>query len=253
MNNTQFVQITRQSKINEDDFYEMLGKMYKQIWGNLAPPQILTQDLSERIVNNVITAPDTPIPDCQSCGACCQAFTQVAVYPDEKIFPEYYWEITVKGEKGEITVDKFLRRNGETFVCEFLGGKLGEHVSCNIYEQRPIVCRNFEAGSDKCHALRRAFGFEPDLGLMEMYYAVQKLKAVPEKINSADEIKVANFIEQPETGYLEIKVTLFDGSTQIIHTFNPKDEIWHQFEFKGMSLEHAKDLIKSRIAKPIKK
>ena len=150
MNTLQFVQITRQSKINEDDFYEMLGKMYQQIWGNLAPPQILTQDLSERIANNVITLPDTPIPDCQSCGACCQAFTQVAVYPDEQVSPENYWGITVKGEKDEITVDKFLRRDGETFACASLGGKLGEHVTCNIYEQRPVVCRNFEAGSDKC-------------------------------------------------------------------------------------------------------
>ena len=246
MNKPQFVQITRQSKINEDDFYEMIGKMYQQIWQNLAPPQILTQDLSERIANNVITLPDAPIPDCQSCGACCQAFTQVAVYPDEKIFPENYWEITVKGENGEITVDKFLRRDGETFACTSLGGKLGENVSCNIYEQRPVVCRNFEAGSDKCHALRRAFGFEPDLGLMEMYYAVQKLKAVPEKTNALQEIKLASFIEQPETGYLEIKATLFDDSTQIIHTFNPNQEKWHQFEFKGMLLERAKDLIESR-------
>ena len=124
MSKVQFVQITRQSKVNEDDFYEMLGKMYQQIWQNLAPPQILTQDLSERIANNVITLPDAPIPDCQSCGACCQAFTQVAVYPDEKIFPENYWEITVKGENGEITVDKFLRRDGETFACEFLAENL---------------------------------------------------------------------------------------------------------------------------------
>ena len=181
-----------------------------------------------------------------SCGACCQAFTQVAVYPDEQVSPENYWEITVKGEKGEITVDKFLRRNGETFTCNSLGGKIGDQVSCNIYEQRPVVCRNFEAGSDKCHALRRAFGFEPDLGLMEMYYAVQKLKAIPEITNAPDEIKVANFIQQPDTGYLEIKATLFEGSTQTIHTFNPTQEKWHQFEFKGMSMEHAKELIKSR-------
>ena len=36
-----------------------------------------------------------------------------------------------------------------------------------------------------------------------------------------------------------------DGSTQIIHTFNPEKETWRQFEFDGLTLSQAADLIAS--------
>jgi uncharacterized protein len=166
------------------------------------------------------------------------------------VAPENYWEITIKGEKDEIVVDRYVRRNGETCACIALEGKLGENVSCGIYEQRPDVCRRFEAGSDKCHALRRAYGFEANLGLMDMYFAVQKLKAAESaQQETVEEIRRVNFVELPQTGELEIKALMKDGSTQTIHTFNPNQETWYQFEFEGLPLSYAKNLIDSRKAK----
>ena len=54
---------------------------------------------------------------------------------------------------------------------------------------------DFEAGSDKCHALRRAFGFEPFLSLEGMSEAIEKLEAKPEKSEPKETIRDVKFIE----------------------------------------------------------
>src|SRR5205085_9638922 len=42
-----------------------------------------------------------------------------------------------------------------------------ERTRCEMYELRPRSCRAFEAGSDRCRAVRRAYGLEPPLALSE--------------------------------------------------------------------------------------
>lgn len=244
MDKNRFVQITRQNKIREEEFYPMISAMYEQIWQNLLPPQILTDDLTTRTANNVITPHDAPIPDCMTCGACCAALPCVGVRPNEKIAAEDYWDIFVEGENGEVTVDRFLRRNGETFACTALDGTIGEQVSCRVYEERPRICHLFEAGSDKCHALRRAFGLESFLTLAEMSEAIEKLDAKPKKSEPTETIREVKFIGQTEN--LQISAVMKDGLVEILHTFDPKREAWRQFEFDGLTLSQAKDLIKAR-------
>lgn len=51
-----------------------------------------------------------------------------------------------------------MRRNGDR--CAALCGILGEEVHCIVYEDRPLVCMEFTAGSEACHAVRRHFGFD---------------------------------------------------------------------------------------------
>ncbi len=244
MEKNRFVQITRKNKIAEEEFYPMISDMYEQIWQNLLPAQILTDGLTTRAANNVITPVDAPIPDCMTCGACCAAMLCVGVRPDEKISAEDFWDITAEGAGGEILVDRYLRRNAETLACAALDGTIGERVSCRIYEQRPRICHLFEAGSDKCHALRRAFGLEPFLTLSEMSEAVRKLKMQPEKSASGDTIRNVQFVEQEDN--LRISALMKDGSLKTIYTFDPKRETWRQFEFDGLTLSQAEDLIKSR-------
>ncbi len=249
MKENRFVQITRQKKIAENEFYPMIGAMYEQIWQQLLPPQILTEGLTTRRANNVITPPDAPVPDCLTCGACCVAMPCVGVRPSEEISAKDYWDITVEGENGEITVDRFLRRDAETLACASLEIQNGTKAVCKIYEQRPQICRDFEAGSDKCHALRRAFGFEPFLSLEGMSEALQKLEDKPAKSEPSETIREAKFVET-ETADLQISAFLNDGSLQTIHTFNPKNETWRQFEFDGLTLKQAADLIASRKQTP---
>lgn len=247
MEKTEFVQITRQNKIAEDDFYPMIVAMYEQIWNNLLPPQIIPKGLSVKRSANVITLPDTPIPDCLSCGVCCAAMLCVGVRPseDEQLSAEEYWDITIEGQENEITVDRYLRRDVETLACAFLQIETGEPTICKIYERRPQMCRDFDAGSDKCHALRRAFGIEPFLSLDEMTEALEKIYNKLVKSAPSETIREVKFIEI-ETGELQISAYLKDGSVKTIHVFNPQNETWRQFEFDGLTLSQAKDLIDSR-------
>lgn len=245
MEKTGFVQITRQKKIAEKEFYPVINAMYEQIWQNLLPPQILTDGLTTRVANNVITPPDALIPDCLTCGACCMALPCVGVRPSEEISAEDYWDITIKGEKGEITVDRYLRRDAETLACTALEIIGGTRAICRIYEQRPRICHDFEAGSDKCHALRRAFGYEPFLSLEGMSESLRKIDKKPVNSVYSEAIQGVKFIEI-KPGELQISASMKDGSVRKIHTFNPKNETWRQFEFDGLVLSEAKDLIASR-------
>ena len=123
--------------------------------------------------------------------------------PVEELSADDYWDITIEGESGPVTVDRFVRRDPETLTCAALEIENGERALCRIYEQRPRICRDFEAGSDKCHALRRAFGFEPFLSLDEMSEALEKLDNRPVKSVPAETIREVKFIES-EAGVLQI-------------------------------------------------
>ena len=45
--------------------------------------------------------------------------------------------------------------------CAALVGKIGESVSCGIYEWRPNPCHELEAGSDACGRARARHGLQP--------------------------------------------------------------------------------------------
>lgn len=246
MLNPELVQITRQSKISEDEFYLLITTMFEKIWQNLLPLQIITNGLSVKRASNVITPPETPIPDCLTCGVCCAAMLCVGVRPHEEFDPEEYWDITIKDEDGEIIIDRYLRRDAETLACAFLHIQADEPRICKIYKRRPQMCRDFEAGSDKCHALRRAYGLEPFLTLEEMSEALEKLDHRIIKSAPSETIREVKFVET-KTRELEIMAYLKDNSTKIIHVFDPQLETWRQFEFDGLTLSEAKDLIDSRI------
>lgn len=248
MEKSELVQITRRSKISEDEFQTLLGGMYEQVWGNLLPPQILTHDLSNTVAGNVVTPGDQPIPDCMTCGACCAAFVCVTLDAGNLISSEDFWEITKHSENREFAVERCIKRKEADFSCAALEGKIGENVICRVYEDRPKMCRTFEAGSDRCHAVRRAYNLEPFLGLMEMYEATRKLKA-GEVIIDGERIENVNIKEERGTRNLQIFVTLKNGSEKIVHTFNPKSETWFQAEFEGLKLAEAEELIVDRTGK----
>ena len=247
MSASDFVQITRREKFSETEFYPMISRMFEQIWLNLLPPQLSNEDLPTKVSKNIVTPVDTPIPECVTCGACCGAMICVAVSPNDTQTPaENYWDITTSGANDEIVVDRYLRRSGETLACASLEGEIGEQVKCDIYEQRPKMCHVFEAGSDKCHAIRRAYGIEPFLTLEEMFEARQKLKAKATETISAETIRDAKIAEKENTNLLEISVLLKDGTLKPLHIYNPNQETWRQYQFSGLTLTQAQELINSR-------
>jgi Fe-S-cluster containining protein len=248
MEKSELVQITRHNRIAEDEFLPFVNAMYEQVWGNLLPPQILTHDLSNTVAGNIITSADEPIPDCMTCGACCASFVCVDVKPDNPISSKDCWDITKQGETSEFTVDRFIKRKEEDFSCVALEGEIGKEVNCRVYENRPRMCRQFEAGSDRCRAVRRAYNIEPFLSLMEMFEARQKLDAQKSEIDN-ERIEVVNINEKSGTQNLQIFVTLKNGSQEIIHIFDAKFETWFQSEFEGLTLAQADELIINRTRK----
>ncbi|MCD9186491.1 MAG: YkgJ family cysteine cluster protein [Pyrinomonadaceae bacterium] len=244
MEKTDFVQITRQPTIPENEFYPMIYKMYEEIWFTRLPPEIPTKLLTVKRAKNVVTPPDAPIPDCITCGLCCEMMPCVGVRPHEDIAPEDYWDITVEGKNGEIVVDRYLRRNGETFACQQLTNDNGK-ILCKIYETRPQMCRDFDAGSDKCHALRRISGLEPYLPRKETVAALEKLEARPQRGESSEMIDSVKFVET-DAGTLDIVASLKDESKKTIYNFDPKLETWRQFEFDALTLEEAAQLVENR-------
>lgn len=247
MDKSELVQITRRDSIAEEEFLPFVNAMYEQVWGNLLPPQILTHDLSNTVAGNIITSPSVPIPDCMTCGACCASFVCVDIAPDNPVSSNDCWDITKHVKSGEFTVDRFIKRKETDFSCTALEGKIGKKASCRVYENRPRMCRQFEAGSDRCHAVRRAYGIEPFLGLMEMYEATQKLRAQEDVVENK-RIETAS-IEESKTQDLQISVKLKSGAEKIIHHFDPQSETWFQSEFEGLTLEKAEELIRGKSGK----
>jgi uncharacterized protein len=242
---TDFVQISREPKIRDVDFFPAASEMYEQIWNRLMPPQLLTENLSGKVANNIVTQNDAPVPDCMTCGACCALMPCVGIPPTMDLDPELYWDIIKETEVGEIVVDRYLRRDGETLVCSALDVSETK-VSCSIYESRPQMCRDFEAGSDRCHALRRAVGLEPFLSLDEMSEAMEKLDARPTKPDPSNIIRNAEIKRDEETGRQIIAALMLSGTLKQIHAYDPSEEIYFQFEFDGLRLDAAHRLIASR-------
>jgi Fe-S-cluster containining protein len=85
--------------------------------------------------------------NCLECGACCKAGLLVEVIDGLDEIPENLIEpSSIDGD----TVNAM--RQNEEGVC--IAYNL-ENNSCNIYKQRPIVCRNFTVGEANCKIARR--------------------------------------------------------------------------------------------------
>lgn len=108
-----------------------------------------------------------PLPDCQSCGACC-------TNPDENRREGFAWYVEVpRGEKLLSRRDLMKRyvvhdddgvphlRLDPSGRCAALAGRLGERVRCLIYADRPRGCRLVEAGSPRCLEARAERGIGP--------------------------------------------------------------------------------------------
>nr|MBA3439811.1 YkgJ family cysteine cluster protein [Pyrinomonadaceae bacterium] len=109
------------------------------------------------------------------CGGCCAFYTCVAVEETDCVPRSHYWKIGERGSSPAPIARRQLRRDPLTNTCVGLEGEIGSAVRCGIYSQRPAACRAFEAGSDQCHAARRAFGLDPPLTAEQLAGALQRL------------------------------------------------------------------------------
>ena len=105
--------------------------------------------------------------DCQSCGACCcntdenraeryVDYVQVTTRSPLTRNPKLLRKLTVVNDRSE----RHMRLVGREQRCIALSGKLGERVSCTIYELRPAACRRVLPGSRECRRDRRERGID---------------------------------------------------------------------------------------------
>lgn len=243
----QFVQIERRNKLSREEFSQVIEHLENRIWKNLKSEPIPFRKLSGRKAGSFLTPDSAPIPDCQTCGACCIAVPWVDVKETDATPAESYWDITIRGQNGEVIVTRQLRRDPETGNCLALQGELGKSVECGIYEKRPDDCRMFDAGSDKCHALRRAYQIEPPLTDMETASFMMQIFFKDEPAGDERAIYHTQIQETEIAGVFEIEVFFRDKSALIIHRFNANEEHWLESEFSAMNLAEAKNLITSRM------
>lgn len=93
----------------------------------------------------------TSIPDCQSCGGCC-AWSET-------------WPVLMGPGDGAGIPEDLIDVENERMQsyghrCAALEGEIGRQVGCSVYDRRPLVCREFQAGSDDCLMVRQALGLD---------------------------------------------------------------------------------------------
>jgi len=249
------VSITR---IRRDEFYQDLVERNVQKKKLLNEPQLPLLDLSKYVSERVVTPADAAQPECVTCGVCCAYALFVPVTREESERLGTYVELTLDDSDAEIPIDRVLPRQ-ENGNCSHLNGTLGDHVECSIYHERPQVCHDFDAGSDRCHEYRRIYGLEPQLTESEVAAAIRSLERVEKK----ERILEARIVEAGTlTSYsfsfgdeeavttqsilLKIVVFLEDETSHEIHRFDPAEEIWFETDFVPLTLAEARELIASR-------
>jgi Fe-S-cluster containining protein len=225
----------------------LFNSMFETVWQHMLPQQIDLEGLPAVVSSNAITETDVPVPECTNCGACCAAFVRVPLEPSSSVPEDATWKITAEAIDDSLVVDRFIKRRSDDFVCSRLEGELGVKVSCGIYEDRPKTCRTFEAGSDRCHAIRRAYGLEPFLSIDEMSKAMDRLEERDRmKTSGAPLIDSVRFVKDPD-GLVRIEADLTDGSGAAVHEFDPKAETWYRSQFEGRTVAEAGRLVASSI------
>jgi Fe-S-cluster containining protein len=244
-----FVQIERREKLSREDFSQVISSLEMRVRDKLSREVVPLRKLSGRRYESFFSTADAPLPDCRTCGACCAALLIVELTENDTTPPENYWNVTIEGKDGELVVNRYLRRETETGKCPALGGEVGESVECAIYENRPGGCRTFEAGSDKCRALRRAYGIEPPLDDMETMSFMMKVFHKDEPAGDERLIYHTQISETETAGLFEIEVFLNDETSVIIHQFKANEESWLESDFLSLTLTEAGNLVAERTKK----
>ncbi len=251
----EFVQIER---ITRSEFRDSISS--RELTARRVPfeAQVPTSMLSPYLVARLITIRSTPIPECVKCGVCCVIPLVVTVSAREAERLTNYTEIVLDSVDEEIVVGRVIPRR-ETGECVNLNGTIGVEVKCSAYQERPQCCRDFEAGSDRCHEFRRMYGLEPQLTETEVESAMSILRAQVTAnvikdvsiVRAGTTVRMAistddEPVESSESLMLKIFVLLNDDSEHELDTYDPAREEWLETDFLGMSLDEARERIREK-------
>ena len=218
-------------------------------------PQLPLDRLSLKLEARTATKASVPVPDCITCGVCCSFALIVPVSHEDTSRLNRYCDILLDDAEDEIIVDRVLPRSNDG-RCVHLTGELGKSIGCEIYLDRPRVCHEFDAGSDRCHEYRRMFAIEPQLpqdelrGALARVGVVQPIDVIEDvAIVSTGKVKRSSYnvadgtIEYIEADQLTIVAFLGDDTPHELHTFEYGREKWFESDLLGLSMEQAKEKI----------
>jgi len=253
------VQITRYPR---SEYYELMRRLIERKNAQMLKPQLPLDKLTKWFSRNVVTDISEPLPECTTCGICCVFAPIVPVSRDDSRQLGSYWDITLD-EDSSVLIDRVLPRSMENGYCANLDGVMGEYVACTAYHERPKVCHDFEAGSDRCHEYRRMYGIEPQLSIEDVVAATGKLNELP-RLPKIDFVRILvgemvyettaladGGLSRSRRTKLKIVAMLDDdtGNFHVIHTYDPRVETWFESDFLAMSLDEAHEMIASRARK----
>lgn len=247
------VQITRMSK---GDFVAMILDYDRRKKERILAPQLPLDKLSKHIAERAATETSVPVPECVTCGVCCNFALIAPVSREDSDRLDEFIEITLDGHDEPLAVDRALKRNQETGSCLHLAGTLGLEVGCSIYDRRPRVCHDFDAGSDRCHEYRRMYRVEPQMDEARLAAAAGRLEArgarppvIEDAVIVLDSIVHRNTftaagVETYKTAYLKIVAFLDDETPHEIHEYYADEEMWFESDFINLSLDEARAMIR---------
>ena len=157
-----------------DETFERVMELLAERRDCVSAGDDLPGDCAETVAESLFAGNDSPAPDCRECGACCSYFHRVPVQMTDPTPRALTWKVWEAGAASGPRL-LWLRREPESGRCVALSGRVGESATCAIYELRPNSCRAFEAGSDRCHAVRRLHGLEPQLSEPERIRRIRVL------------------------------------------------------------------------------
>lgn len=248
----ELVQIER---IRKRDFTARVIELNEQKKKWYQPPQLPLDRLSLKLVERTATDKAEPVPDCVTCGVCCSFALIVPVsYKDSERLTSYC-DVLLDSAEDEVVIEKVLPR-GREGRCVNLSGELGERIGCDIYPDRPQVCHDFDAGSDRCHEYRRMYGIEPQLSADEVRLAEQRLRsrARPSVIEDVTIVSVGKVerssysvadgtTEHTVTEQLAIVAFLDTDEPHELHRFEYGKERWLESDLLGLSIDGALERI----------
>lgn len=252
------IQITR---ISRSEFRELARADARAKTARLLPAQLDLAKLSKWVEGSVTVDSGVAVPDCQTCGACCDLDSIIPMDFAESERLGVYVEVMDDDEEALI-VDRLLTHDFSTGSCAHLSGELGRHVGCGVYGKRPGVCRDFEAGSDRCMEFRRMYGFEPQLDEASRVRFAEAIKANTDGVITGSvcvidsvSFSIGSCADEPGS-YVSrrklnaaIHVTVDGGDENGIelHSYDPAEEIWLQSQFLGMTVDEAREVIATRV------
>ncbi|MCS6805306.1 MAG: YkgJ family cysteine cluster protein [Acidobacteriota bacterium] len=193
------LQLVKRQRMSERTFEQMLRLLSDRRHGVVAHDEQLGF-YAESLAESWLTSSESQVPDCLTCGACCAYLHQVPVLISDPTPRRLTWQVWDANDRAGAK-SYWLRRDPHDGQCIALDGQVGERVRCTIYPLRPQSCRAFEAGSDRCHAVRRMYGLEPPLSETEQQQLarVGADHAFDQQAEALQQLERAGFAHQADT------------------------------------------------------